>query len=73
MVLENARVKVQKISRSQKNLNLPELVERFLYSNHNWSYATYSLITYMLNSHLKGKPLPINPTSRAINIKQTFF
>jgi integrase len=52
-----------------ENLSFSELVERFLHTDHNWSDATSKLITYILKSHLNGKPLPVNPTSRAIHIR----
>jgi len=52
-----------------KNLNFEELVNAFLKAKHNWSDATYKLISFILNGHLAKKPLPSNPTSRAIHIR----
>tara|TARA_Y100001980_G_scaffold41920_1_gene19515 strand:+ start:386 stop:1264 length:879 start_codon:yes stop_codon:yes gene_type:complete len=54
---------------SKLEVPFPELVERFLATKHQWSKATYDLNKYILASHLDGKPLPINPTSRAIHIR----
>ncbi len=52
-----------------KNLSFSELVDRFLNGKHNWADSTYELNRYILTSHLEGKPLPVNPTSRAIHIR----
>ena len=52
-----------------ENLSFNHLCDRFLTYNHNWADNTYKLIKYILTSYLKGKPLPINPTSRAIHIR----
>jgi len=54
-----------------RNENLPfcNLVERFLKATHNWADSTFKLNQYILTSHLSGKPLPLNPTSRAIHIR----
>ena len=52
-----------------ENLSFNDLCDRFLTYNHNWAENTYKLIKYILTSHLNGKPLPINPTSRAIHIR----
>ena len=55
----------------ESSLDLPfsELVDRFLKANHPWAPATYAMNRYILTSHLDGKPLPTNPTSRAIHIR----
>tara|TARA_A100000164_G_scaffold204936_1_gene181836 strand:- start:1014 stop:1517 length:504 start_codon:yes stop_codon:yes gene_type:complete len=42
---------------------------RFLKAHPSWSKATYDLNKHILNSHINDKPLPINPTSRAIHIR----
>jgi len=34
--------------------------------------STYDLNRNILTSHLDGKPLPINPTSRAIHIRHMY-
>ena len=52
-----------------KDLSFTELVDRFLKAKHNWADSTYQLNRYILTSHLEGKPLPTNPTSRAIYIR----
>ena len=52
-----------------ENLSFNHLCERFLTYNHNWSKNTYKLIKHILTSHLNGKPLPTNPTSRAIHTR----
>ena len=52
-----------------KSLNFKELVNRFMKAKTNWAPATLQLNKYILNSYLEGKPLPINPTSRAIHIR----
>jgi len=54
---------------SNAKLSFGELVERFLKAPHPWSTATYDLNKYILTSHLDGKSLPTNPTSRAIHIR----
>ena len=55
--------------KSNARLSFDELVVRFLNTNHCWSTATYHLNKHILTSHLNGKPLPENPTSRAIHIR----
>ena len=52
-----------------ENLSFDELCKRFLVHNHSWSINTYKLIKHILTSHLSGKPLPANPTSKAIHIR----
>ena len=52
-----------------ENLSFTELVERFLMAKHNWSNSTFKLNQYILTSNLNDKPLPVNPTSRAIHIR----
>ncbi len=52
-----------------ENLSFDELCKRFLVHNHSWSINTYKLIKHILTSHLSGKPLPTNPTSKAIHIR----
>ena len=54
---------------SSLDLSFPELVSRFLKASHPWAPATYEMNRYILTSHLGGKPLPTNPTSRAIHIR----
>ena len=52
-----------------ENLSFDKLCKRFLLHNHSWSINTYKLIKHILTSHLSGKPLPANPTSKAIHIR----
>ena len=54
---------------SSLDLSFSELVSRFLKANHPWARATYEMNRYILTTHLGGKPLPTNPTSRAIHIR----
>ena len=55
--------------KSNAKLSFSELVDHFLKAPHSWSTATYDLNKYILTSHLDGKSLPTNPTSRAIHIR----
>ena len=52
-----------------EHLSFNEVVDRFLNTKHNWADSTYQLNRYILKYHLEGKPLPTNPTSRAIHIR----
>ena len=54
---------------SSLDLSFSELVNRFLKASHPWALRTYEMNRYILASHLKGNPLPENPTSRAIHIR----
>ena len=54
---------------SNENLDFAELVERFLKANHDWADATFQLNRHILTTHLDGRALPTNPTSRAIHIR----
>ena len=54
---------------SSLDLSFSELVSRFLKASHSWAPATYGMNRYILTAHLDGKPLPTNPTSRAIHIR----
>jgi len=54
---------------SSLDLSFAELVSRFLKASHPWAPRTYEMNRYILASHLKGNPLPENPTSRAIHIR----
>jgi integrase len=57
------------LTESNAELTFPELVNRFLKASHPWAPATYEMNRYILTAHLDGKPLPTNPTSRAIHIR----
>ena len=54
---------------SNENLDFAELAERFLKANHDWADATFQLNRHILTTHLDGRVLPTNPTSRAIHIR----
>ena len=60
---------VNGFKKRNEKLNFPELVERFLKTEHGWAKSTYELNRCILRSHLLGKPLPTNSTSRAIHIR----
>ena len=49
-----------------KNLPFDELVRCYLKADHNWSKRTKELNEYVFRSYQSGKPLPPNPTTRAI-------
>ncbi len=51
------------------DITFGELVPKFLKANHNWSPSTYDLNQYILTTHIKGNPLPSNPSSRATHIR----
>ncbi|SVD57901.1 uncharacterized protein METZ01_LOCUS410755, partial [marine metagenome] len=57
------------IKKRNEGLSFPDLANRFINAKHNWSDTTYDLNRYILQAHLDGKPLPANPTSRAIHIR----
>ena len=52
------------------NLPFPELAKRFLNENKYWSKTTYALNESILRLHIAGNPLPSNPTSRSIYVRQ---
>ena len=54
---------------SSLNLSFPQLSRKFLASNSHWSKSTYETYKYILTDYVKGKPLPSNPTSRAIYVR----
>ena len=51
------------------DLSFPELVDKYLSTDHDWSENTIILYKNVLGQHLANKPLPLNPTSRAIHIR----
>jgi integrase len=54
----------------QVNISFKDLSERYLSTNkQQWATSTYDLNRLILQSQLDGKPLPANPTSRAIYIR----
>ena len=44
------------IENRNENLSFSALSERFLNTNHNWTEATFNLISYILKSHLNKNP-----------------
>ena len=56
-------------TRPSKNLPFDDLVKRYLKADHNWSKRTKELNKYVFCSYQLGKPLPLNPTSRAIFVR----
>ena len=54
------------IGNSNERLSFPKLAERFLKAEHGWAKNTYELNRLILDTHIAGKELPVNPTSRAI-------
>lgn len=50
-------------------LSFPDLVNKYLKADHGWAKATYELNQMVFNQYLNNKPLPTNPTSRAIYIR----
>ena len=57
------------ITQQTQNLPFDELVRQYLKADHNWSKRTKELYDYVFESYLSGKPLPTNPTSRAIFVR----
>jgi len=57
------------IRQHTQNLPFDELVKRYLNANHGWSERTRELNDYVFSHYLSGKPLPSNPTSKAIFIR----
>jgi len=57
------------INISSLNLSFSQLSRRFLESNSHWSKSTFETYNYILTDYVKGKPLPSNPTSRAIYVR----
>ena len=52
-----------------KDVPFDELVKLYLEADHNWSKRTKELNDYVFESYQSGKPLPANPTSRAIFVR----
>ena len=50
-------------------LSFAEVADRYLNENRSWSRRTLELYQYVLKYHIEGKPLPVNPTSRAIHTR----
>ena len=57
------------VSKLSKILPFDELVMCYLKADHNWSKRTKELNEYVFRSYQSGKPLPPNPTTRAIFVR----
>ena len=65
----NILKELHSVEEKKPDLSFDQLVTQYLKINHNWSKKTKELKNYVLNSYLSGKPLPVNPTSRAIFVR----
>ena len=52
-----------------EKLTFAELVPRFISQKNVWADNTRRMYSGILNAHVDGKPLPSNPTSRAIHTR----
>ena len=57
------------VKQPTKDVPFDELVRLYLEADHNWSKRTKELNDYVFESYQSGKPLPTNPTSRAIFVR----
>ena len=57
------------VKQRAKDVPFDELVRLYLEADHNWSKRTKELNDYVFKSYQSGKPLPANPTSRAIFVR----
>ncbi|SVE26275.1 uncharacterized protein METZ01_LOCUS479129, partial [marine metagenome] len=57
------------VKQTAKDVPFDELVRLYLEADHNWSKRTKELNDYVFESYQSGKPLPTNPTSRAIFVR----
>jgi integrase len=53
----------------KRSLPFHEIVNKYLKTTHNWSSRTRALNTQILTAHISGKPLPLNPTTKAIHTR----
>ena len=53
----------------RRNLPFDEIVHRYLSAEHNWTSKTKELNSYILKAHASGKPLPSQPTTKAIHTR----
>ena len=54
------------IKKKKKEHTFTQLAEIFINGNPHWSPNTRAMYEIILRDHINGKPLPKNPTSRAI-------
>ncbi len=57
------------VKQRAKDVPFDELARLYLEADHNWSKRTKELNDYVFKSYKSGKPLPTNPTSRAIFVR----
>ena len=57
------------VKQPTKDVPFDELVKLYLEADHNWSKRTKELNNYVFESYQSDKPLPTNPTSRAIFVR----
>ena len=57
------------VKQRAKDVPFDELARLYLEADHNWSKRTKELNDYVFKSYQSGKPLPTNPTSRAIFVR----
>ena len=57
------------VTTRRRNLPFDEIVHKYLYAEHNWTSKTKELNSYILNAHASGKPLPSQPTTKAIHTR----
>ena len=57
------------LAQNKTDMPFTELAAKYLKSDHGWSKRTKELNDYVFSSYLSGKPLPSNPTSRAIFVR----
>ena len=57
------------VTTRRRNLPFDEIVHKYLYAEHNWTSKTKKLNSYIFNAHASGKPLPSQPTTKAIHTR----
>ena len=53
----------------KRNLTFNEIAGKYLSAKHNWAPRTRELNSQILKAHISGKPLPPNPTTKAIHTR----
>ncbi len=56
-------------SEESQEITFNKLAEQYLNHNHNWTPRTWETVSYIINACKQGKPLPTNPTTRAIHVR----
>lgn len=57
------------IKRKTQNISFSKLSDIYLNHNHQWTARTFETVIQIIKAHVRGKPLPKNPTTRAIHIR----